>query len=189
MILRLTDNFLDLMGFNNLQDFIGISTQFKLMSILSLTFSVAGFLAGLTTIIETWAGISILLWLFLTLGAITDIGFGFVVNVFFLKYAFCTRRFFRGVFKAFVTLFLILLTNTLKRGVETSVIDIAALKVTFEYLVSFIHYIVVLLIALYQMAGIAENGAKINIRICVFLSKIMKIKIKDIENLASQEDK
>lgn len=180
--MKTVDNFLDMMGFNNFQDFLGIGLNSKLVGLIAISFgSIGGF-------IETWTGISMYLWLFLTLASIFDIAFGIYANIVVLKKQFESKRFFRGIFKSFVVLFIIVITNTLNLGVKDSNINPELLKTGFEYMAATIHYSFVMLIALYLLTGISENGAKIDIPVFKSLSKILKMRISKVESIGGGED-
>ena len=169
-----------MMGFTDYQDLLGFnmaSINLKFFTFFSISFgSLVGF-------IETWTGISIYLWLFLTLGSIFDIAFGIYANIIVLQNEFKTDKFFRGIFKSFVVLFIIFITNTLNMGVHDSQINPELLRVPFEYISATIHYSFIMLICIYLLSGISENGAKIDIPVFNSLSKILKIKIKKIEDI------
>lgn len=175
--MKIVNEFLDMMGFNNFQDFLGISLNPKILGVISLSFGTAG------AFIEAWTGISLYLWLFLTLASIFDIAFGVYANIIILNNEFVSKRFFRGIFKSFVVLFIIVITNSLHLGVQHSNINPEFLKTTFQYIAATIHYSFVMLIALYLLAGISENGAKIDIPVFKSLSKIIKLKITKVEDL------
>lgn len=181
--MKTTNTFLDMMGFHGFQDFLGFNINPKMLGLLTISF---GSLGGM---IETWTGISMYLWLFLTLGSIFDICFGIYANIIVLGNEFESKRFFRGIFKSFVVLFIIVITNMLNLGVKDSDINPEALKTVFEYLAASIHYSFVMLIALYLLTGISENGAKIEIPVFKSLSKILKIRISKVEDIGSGEEK
>lgn len=175
------NRFLDMMGFDNYQDLIGIATTPK-----PIATTIVLFLGGLGGLIETWTGISLYFWLFLTLSSIFDIAFGVYANVVILKAPFESRKFFRGIFKSYIVLFIILITNSLDLGVRHSNIQPEYLKTTFQYMASTIHYSFVMLISLYLLIGISENGAKINMPIFKSLTKILKIRINKVENIGDE---
>lgn len=179
--MKLINNFLDLMGFQSTTDLLGVSLQVKPLIIPLIS------LGAVTSFIENFTGIHVYLWMFLTIASAFDILFGYITNVFFLKEGFVTRKFFRGVFKSFVVLSLILLTNTLKKGVELSDIQPEVLKTVADYVTSSMHYTFVLIIALYLLFGIVENGAKMEIPVFKSLSRILRIKIAKIEEVATEE--
>lgn len=176
-ILKINDGFLDMMGFDNTQDFIGLVPNFKLMSMLTISFG------SIVAFVEAWTGISVMLWVFLTLASIFDIIFGIYANIIILGNDFVSKKFFRGIFKSFIVLFIIVITNSLHLGVSYSNINPDFLKVTFEYMSATIHYSFVMLISLYLLSGISENGAKIDIPVFVSLSRMLKLKIKKVENI------
>lgn len=178
--MKIFNGFLQMMGFNNLEDFLGFSINSKFLMTATISFgTIGGF-------IEAWTGISIYLWLFLTLATIFDIAFGVYVNVNALDNKFESKRFFRGIFKSFVVLFIIFITNSLNLGVQHSDINPEFLKTTFEYIAATIHYSFIMLISLYLLTGISENGAKIDIPVFKSLSKILKMKINKVENLTKE---
>lgn len=177
--MKIINNFLDMMGFSNFQDLIGKSVSFDPKHLSLLTISI-GSIGG---IIEMWTGISMYFWLFLVAGTLFDISFGVYANVIVLKSEFESKRFFRGIFKSFVVLFIIVITNFLNLGVKHSDIHPEFLKTTFEYMAASLHYSFVMLISLYLLTGIAENGAKIQIPVFISLSKILKMKINTVEEL------
>lgn len=175
--MKIINGFLDMMGFENTQDFLGSGLNPQAVAAYSIAFGSLG------AFVEAWTGISLLLWVFLTLGSIFDVAFGVYANVVFLKHEFESKRFFRGVFKSFVVLFIILITNSLNLGVTHSNIHPDFLKTTFVYITNTIHYSFVMLIALYLLAGISENGAKLNIPVFKSVTKILKMKINRVENV------
>lgn len=178
--MKVVNNFLDMMGFENTQDFLGISLNPKILGLVSISF---GTIAGL---VEAWTGISMYLWMFLTLASIFDILFGVYANVMVLRNDFVSKRFFRGVFKSFVVLFIIIITNSLNLGVKHSNINPDFLKVTFEYMAATIHYSFVMLISLYLLTGISENGAKVGIPVFESVTRMLKIKINRVEKMGEQ---
>ena len=180
--MKTTNTFLDMMGFHGFQDFLGINLNPKVLGLISIS------LGGLSGMVETWTGISMYLWMFLTLGSIFDILFGIYANIIVLKNEFESKRFFRGIFKSFVVLFIIVITNMLNLGVKDSDINPEFLKTTFEYMAATIHYSFVMLIALYLLTGISENGAKIDIPIFKSLSKILKMKIAKVESINNKDE-
>jgi len=166
------------MGFDGFKDFLGtFHPYFNKILVISVYFG------GFVGFIETFTGISFMLWIFFTAAAIFDLGLGVYANVFYLKKPYDSHRMFRGVFKAFVLMVLIFLTNTFKVGIERSVISPEYMKTTSIYIVATIHYSVVLLIGLYVLLGIAENGAKIKIRFCESLVRILNMRINKIEDI------
>jgi len=164
-------------GFENLQDMLGIfSPYFPKILVLSI------YMGSSIGIIETYTGISLMLWLFITAASIFDLGLGLYANVVYMGNPYESKKMFRGIFKAFVLMTLIFLTNTFKVGIDTSAIYPEYLKTMAIYATSTIHYTSVLLIGIYILLGVAENGAKIEIPFCVSLVRLLKIKIKKLEN-------
>lgn len=178
--MKLLNGFLDMMGFENTHDLVGNDLNYKLITLIAVGLgSVSGF-------VETWTGISVLLWVFLTLTSIFDIAFGIYANVIILKSDFESKRFFRGVFKSFVVLFIIILANMFKLGVLDSDFTPGFLKSIFDYTANAIHGTFVVLIALYLLVGISENGAKIDIPVFKSISKLLKMKINSIESITDK---
>lgn len=175
--MKIFNKFLDMMGFDNFQDFLGLNLNPKMLGILSISFG------GFSGLIETWTGISMYLWLFLTMATIFDIAFGVYANVIILRNDFESRRFFRGIFKSFVVLFIIVITNSLNLGVKHSDMNPEFIKIAFEYMAATLHYSFVMLISLYLLTGISENGAKIGIPVFKSLSTMLKMRITKVESL------
>lgn len=174
---------LGLAGFESTNDFLGTYHPFypNLLAV-SLSFGAAvGFL-------ETYSGVSLLLWVFMICGTIADLGFGVYANLYYLKHEFETTKFMRGVFKAFVLFAVIFITNIFNMGIEDSNIRPEILKEPFKYLTATIHYSFVLLIGVYILLSIAENLAKMEIPVAISLTKMLKMKIKKIENFENNEE-
>lgn len=168
---------LQTMGFENFQDMLGtFSPYFSKILTLSI------YLGSIIGFIETYTGISFLLWVFLCLASAFDIMLGLYANVVFLKMPLETKRMFRGMFKAFVLMCIIFLTNTFKIGIEDSNITPEFVQTSSIFIIATLHYSSVLLIGLYYLLGIAENGAKIEIPFCVSLVKILKMRINKLED-------
>ena len=178
--MTLTNNFLDLMGFDGIKDLVGTSVNTRNLTLISIA---AG---GFGAFIETWTGISMYFWLFLTMSTVFDVLFGMYANMVVLGHHFESRAFFRGIFKSFIVLGIIVITNSLYLGVEHSNISPNYLKEIFQHMASAIHYSFVMLISLYLLTGISENGAKIDIPVFKSLSKLLKIKINKIEHLGDE---
>lgn len=167
-----------MMGFESTQDFLGKSFDPKVVGIVSITFGSLGIF------VEQWTGISVFFWMFLTLASIFDVMFGVFTNVTILRQPFETHKFFRGIFKAFVVLFIIVITNTLHMGVVATNITPEFVKTTFVHTSSVIHYSFVMLISLYLLVGIAENGAKLEIPVFKSVTRMLRVKIKRVENMS-----
>lgn len=118
----------------------------------------------------------------MTLASIFDIGLGFYANVIFLGNEYNSKRMFRGIFKAFVLMVMIFLTNTFKLGISESNITPEYVETMSVYATATIHYSTVLLIGMYILLGIAENGAKIKIPVFVSIVRVLRVKINKIEN-------
>jgi len=168
---------LNSMGFDNFQDLLGTFAPYfsKILTLSVYLGSIIGF-------IETYTGISFLLWVFLCLASAFDLMLGVYANVVFLKNPVETKKMFRGIFKAFVLMCIIFLTNIFKIGIEASNITPEFVQTSSIFIIATLHYSSVLLIGLYILLGIAENGAKIEIPFCVSLVKILKIRINKIED-------
>lgn len=170
------------MGFENLKDLLGpFAPLFH--KILYLSVSVGSFVG----FIETYTGISFLLWLFFCAASIFDLFLGMYANVFYMKQQLDMEKLFRGVFKAFVLIVIIFLTNIFKAGIEASNISPEYMLHASIYVSASLHYSAVLFMGLYILLGIAQNGAKIKIPFCVALVKLLNIKINKIEKLNERE--
>lgn len=174
---------LNLVGFSCVDDFLGTyHSLFSTIFAFSLTFGTV------TGIVETYSGISFMLWVFMLGGTVTDLVIGVIANVKFQNQEFETSKFMRGVFKAFVLFAIIFVTHSFKMGIVDSKIEPEILKTPFIYLVATIHYSFIMLIGLYILLSIVENLAKMNFEVAVSLTKILKVKIKKIENLNEDEN-
>lgn len=174
---------LSLTGFSDVNDYLGTySMLIKPLFIFSITS------ASLVGFVETYSGISFMLWVFLALGTIFDLAIGWYTNVYYLNTHFETRKFFRGILKSFITLAFIFLTNSLKIGVSDSQISLEWYKTSLVFITSVIHYSVVFLIGLYLLLGVAENCAKMEIPVAKSIVKILKMRINSIEELASNKE-
>lgn len=171
-----------MMGFDNYHDFISFSYSPKFVGLFSIGLGTIG------SLVELWTGISLYLWLFLTMASIFDIAFGVYANVVVLNQLFNSKRFFRGVFKSFIVLFIIVITNNLNLGVRYSKIEPEFLRVFFEGVVGTIHYSFVMLISLYLLTGISENGDKIQIPVFQSLTRMLKMKIRKVERFGDDLD-
>lgn len=172
---------LEAAGFENFNDMLGIfAPYFSKLLVASLY---AGSLAGF---IEAYTGISVMLWVFIVSASIFDLGLGVYANIIYLGKEYSSKRMFRGIFKAFVLMIIIFLTNTFKVGIESSQISPEYLETLTRYTTATIHYSSVLLIGLYILLGIAENGAKIEIPFCVSLVRILKVRINNIEEKSNE---
>lgn len=171
-----------LAGFNDINDYLG--TYSMLVKPL-FYFSVSS--ASLVGFIETYSGISFMLWVFLALGTIFDLAIGWYTNVYYLNTHFETRKFFRGILKSFITLSFIFLTNSLKVGVTSSEIHPEFLETTIIFISALIHYTIVFLIGLYLLLGIAENCAKMGIPVAKSIVKILKMKINSVEEIGGNK--
>lgn len=181
--MKLINYILELAGFENINDFLG-TYHVLFPSILGISIS---FGAGVG-FLETYSGVSFLLWVFMIAGTIADLIFGVYANLYYLHHEFETKKFMRGVFKAFILFAVIFITNIFKMGIENSAIKPEFLKEPFIYLTATIHYSFVLLIGIYILLSIAENLAKMEIPVAISLTKILKVKIKKIENLEKDEE-
>lgn len=167
---------LNAMDFENFNDLLGTYYAF-FPSLLTISLYV-GIFGGF---VETYFGISFMLWLFIAAASFFDIILGLYANVVYLGNDLETKRMFRGFFKALVIMIIIFLTNTFKEGVNQSDISPEILGSISNVISSTLHYSSVILTGLYILLGIAENGAKIEIPFCVSLIKILKMKIDKIE--------
>lgn len=168
---------LNAMDFRNFNDLLGTFYAF-FPKVLNISLAV-GIFGGF---IESYFGISFMLWLFIVAAAFFDIILGIYANVVYLGNDLDTKRMFRGFFKSFVIMVIIFLTNTFNEGVNQSNISPELLNSIANVISSTLHYSSVILIGLYLLLGIAENGAKIEIPFCVSLIKILKMRIDKIEN-------
>lgn len=173
---------LSLAGFTDVNDYLGTFSNF-LKPLFIMAFSVA----SVVGFIETYSGISFMLWVFLALGTIFDLLIGWFTNVYFLDQPFETKKFFRGILKSFITLSFIFLTNSLKVGVLDSEISIDFYKTTLVFISSIIHYTVVFLIGLYLLLGVAENGAKMKIPVAESIVKVLKMRINYMEEIGGRK--
>lgn len=174
---------LELVGFDSVNDFLGTyHPLFASIFAISITFG------GIVGFFELYSGISFLLWIFMIVGTIGDLTFGVIANLFYLNQEFESKKFIRGIFKAFVLFAVIFITNIFKLGIEHSAIKPEILKDPFIYIIATIHYSFVLLIGIYILLSIAENLAKMEIPVAISLTKILKVKIKRIENLERDEE-
>lgn len=169
---------LNLAGFTDTQDYFG-NYYYALKPLFTASLYAGSFIG----FIEAYSGISFMFWLFLCLGTLFDIAFGTYANLIHLEKPFETEKFFRGLFKSFVVLLMIFLTNFLKLGVETSAITPEFLKVSAIYMVATLHYSVVFLISLYLLLGVSENGEKVGIQACASINKLVRMRIKKIEEI------
>lgn len=173
---------LNLAGFSGVNDYLGtFSFLLKPLAILSVTS------ASLVGFVETYSGVSFMLWVFLIFGTFFDLGLGWYANVSYLNQPFESHKFWRGLMKSFVTVCFIFLTNFLKLGVFDSEISLGWYKETLVFLSSIIHYSVVFLIGLYLLLGIAENLAKMEVSVAKSIVKILKMRINSIEDVASNK--
>lgn len=180
--MKIINYILHLAGFENANDFLG-SYHYHFANIFTISITI-GSLIGF---VETYSGVSFLLWIFMILGTVADLIIGVIANLFYLNHPFETKKFMRGIFKAFVLFVIIFITNLLKIGIEYSKISPEAIKTIFTYITATIHYSFVLLIGLYILLSIVENLAKMKIRVAISLASILKMKIKSIENFNQNE--
>lgn len=174
---------LKLAGFQDTHDFWG--TYYPLFaSVATISISI-GSVVGF---FELYSGLSIMMWVFMVLGVIVDLAFGIIANLYYLNQKFDTTRFIRGIFKASVLFVVIFLTNIFKLGIEGSNIKPEILKDPFIYITATIHYSFVLLLGIYVLLSIAENMAKMEIAVAISLTKMLKVKIKKIENITNDEN-
>ena len=167
--MKTINSILQLAGFNDINDYLGTySMLIKPLFIVSITS------ASLVGFIETYSGISFMLWTFLALGTIFDLAIGWYTNVYYLNTHFETKKFFRGILKSFITLTFIFVTNSLRMGVIDSPIHPKFLEDIMIFIVSVIHYTIVFLIGLYLLLGISENGEKLGVKVCKSINKIIK---------------
>jgi phage-related holin len=177
------NNLLELAGFNDYNDFFGTFSSF-LKPIFFISFSVASFVG----FIETYSGISFMLWVFLMAGTLFDLALGWYTNVYYLDHPFESKKFFRGMFKSFVTLTFIFLTNFLKVGVHESIITPDYLKTLMIFMSAVMHYVIVFLIGLYLLLGVAENAAKLGIPVAKSIVKILRMRINTVEEMAGNKE-
>lgn len=168
---------LEIAGFRDLPDVFG-----NFYALLPSVASIALVASSLLGFIETYSGVSIILWVFLALAAFLDLIIGYYANIIYFKHPYDSTKMFRGIFKAFVLFAIIFLTNTFKLGIERSVIKPEIIREGAVYATASLHYFSVILIGLYVLLGIAENGAKLEIRFFQTMVKILNMKIKKIEN-------
>lgn len=180
--MKIINYILELAGFHGVNDFLG--TFYPLFSTV-FAFSIS--LGSIIGFFELYSGLSIMLWCFFIMGTIADLVFGVIANLVFEKQEFETTKFMRGVFKAFVLFVVIFLTNMFKLGIENSEVKPEILKDLLIYTTATIHYSFVSLIGLYILLSIAENLAKMKIGVAVSLMKVLKVRIKKIENLKDDE--
>ncbi|MPS66831.1 phage holin family protein [Chryseobacterium sp.] len=180
--MKVINYILELAGFDNINDFLG-TYHVLFPSILSISISFGATVGFL----ETYSGISLLLWVFMIGGTVADLLIGVYANLYYLKQEFDTTKFTRGLFKGFILFVIIFITNTFKMGIEDSAIKPEILKDPIIYITATIHYVFVTLIGLYILLSLAENLAKMQISVAVSLTKILKVKIKKIENLNENE--
>lgn len=168
----------NIVGFDNLSDVIGYNAALlsKQVVLLSISFS------WVFAILESLLGINSNVVYLFVVGNLFDLVFGLCVNVFYLKASFSTSKGFRGLFKLFIAFFLVYLTNNLRLSFVDISPDHQMLNTTINYITSTIHYFIVLLIGLYTILGIVENAAKLELDIFVKLAKILRMKIKGIED-------
>ena len=168
---------LEISGFRDSVDLFG--TFYSLLpSIASISLVISTILG----FIEAYSGISIILWVFLAFAAFVDLIVGYYANIIHLKQSYDSTKMFRGIFKAFVLFTIIFLTNTFKLGIEKSIIYPEIIKDGAIYATASLHYFSVILIGLYVLLGIAENGAKLEIRFFKTMVRLLNIRIKKIEN-------
>ena len=181
--MKIINQILSLAGFIDAKDYLGtFASLIKPLFFMSITSaSIVGF-------VETYSGISFMLWVFLVVGSLFDLFLGWYTNVYYLNHHFETQKFFRGVMKSFVTVSFIFLTNFLKIGVFDSNINIEWYKATLIFITSVIHYTVVFLIGLYLLLGVAENLAKMNIPVAKSVVKILKMRINSFEEIGSNKN-
>lgn len=180
--MRTINQFLNLAGFKDASDYLGTFSSF-VKPIALASFSIA----GIVGFIETYSGISFLLWVFLVVGSFFDLFLGWYTNVFFLKQDFETSKFFRGIMKSFVTVSFIFLTNLLKIGILDSEVSIEWYKATIIFIASVIHYTSVFLIGMYLLLGVAENLAKLDVAPAKSFVKILKMRINYVEEIGSNK--
>ncbi len=170
-------------GFDSFQDMLGLFSP-----LFTKLFFASIYIGSVVAFIETHTGISIMLWLFFTSASIFDLVLGVYANIIYLNNKYDSKRMFRGIFKAFVLMIIVFLTNTFKVGIEASNIRPEYVESMAVYATATIHYSSVLLIGLYILLGIAENGAKIEIPMCVSLVKVLKVKINNLEKKDKDKD-
>ena len=174
---------LSLAGFSDINDYFGTyAILIKPLFLVSITS------ASLVGFIETYSGISFMLWVFLALGTIFDLAIGWYTNVYYLNTHFETKKFFRGILKSFITLSFIFLTNSLKVGVTSTEIHPEFLESAIIFISALIHYTIVFLIGLYLLLGIAENCAKMGIPVAKSIVKILKMRINSVEDMGASKE-
>lgn len=175
--MKLLTYILNASGFETLSDYLGtFAPFFNAIAVFSASVGIFG------GFVETYLGISFILWLFIIAGAFFDLILGMYANVVYLKQELDLEKFFRGVFKILVVMVVIFLTNNFNQGIQQSKIEPEAVGVVFRAMTSTFHYTSVMIIGIYTLLGIAENGAKIDMPFCVSLVRILKLKIKKLEN-------
>ena len=172
------------MGFENLQDFTGVSANVS-KGVASSSLVIGASVATIFSFIEEYSGLAIIFWLFLLIGAFADIFIGWLVNVFWLKHPFESKKFYRGIFKAFIVYIWIFLTYGFVLGFKNSDIEIDIIKTVGVYTTSTLHYSIIMLIGFYLLLGISENMAKLKIPLFISITKIFKMKINKIEETGS----
>lgn len=166
-----------ILGFKDLPEAFG--TFYPLLpSITTISVVISSMLA----FIELYSGISILFWVFFVAASLFDLGLGCYANIIFLKQPYESDKMIKGIVKSFILFVIIFITNTLKLGVETSNIVPQILKDASIYSMASIHYSFVIIIGMFILMGISENGEKIGIQACASINKILRMKIKKIEN-------
>lgn len=175
---------LSLAGFTDINDFLGNHAYlFKPLLFISVT------TGGVISFVETYSGIPIMLWVFLILGNIFDLGLGWYTNVIILKQPFESDKFFRGIMKSFVAICIVLFTNFLKLGVEDFNISYRWYKTFLVFTTSIIHYSFVFLIGLYVLLGVSENGEKLGIKVCKSINKILRMRINTVVDIGTNKRK
>src|SRR5690606_1843063 len=96
---------LEIAGFKDIADVFG-----NFYALLPSVASISIVSSSLLAFIETYSGVSIILWVFLALAAFLDLIIGYYANIIYLKQPYDSTKMFRGIFKAFVLFSIIFIT-------------------------------------------------------------------------------
>lgn len=165
-------------GFADLTDLFGVNFLMLLKPLTILAVSV-GSVLGLMEVVTGMNANFLLIFIF---GNMIDIVYGTYVNSSYLQQGFNTTKFFRGLFKVTILFTLIMLTNQLRQGFTGIPPEQDLLYATINYITASLHYFVMLMVGMYTLLGITENGAKHEIDIFVKLASLFKLKIKKVED-------
>lgn len=122
--------------------------------------------------------------IFIVLGIAVEVGMGAYAAVVIKGESFNSRKFGRFAVKIVVFLATILITNLLRVSFLKLDIQSEPLRIFINYTLDTLFCFSLLLIGLYLVLSIAENGAKMKISFFVSLAKILKININKVEDLA-----